>query len=57
MSTAEALCLDIRVAGLGRIGTGESLYIFEKGRVSRSEKPWLEDSVNTGEGTQFMRGP
>ena len=57
MSTAEALCLDIRVPSLGRIGTGESSYIFEKGRVSRSEKPWLEDSVNTGEGTQFMRGP
>ena len=57
MLATEALRLDIRVVGLGRIGTGESSYIFRRGRVSRSEKPWLEGSVNTGEGTQFMRGP
>lgn len=57
MSATEALRLDIRVVGLGRIGTGESSYIFRRVRVSRSEEPWLEGSVNTGEGTQFMRGP
>lgn len=57
MSAAEALRLDIRVLGSGRIGAGESSYISRRGRDSGSAfEHWLNDIVNRGWATQFMRG-